>query len=275
MKPSTLLLLGLAFGTSCTFSQTENVLTETGDSAAAAAERPALPTPGAAPASATASTARGGAAAPSSEAPLDPAGISRRYMGRQIARLMGHESAAYFDRPTREREDRPDILLKELNLRPTDVVADIGAGTGYLTFRLAALVPQGKVYAVELQPQQVLRLTNEVMARKLSNVKAVHGTTQSPNLPANSVDLVLLADAYHEFTYPKEMMAEIIRVLKPKGRVALVEYRAENAAIPMKAVHKMAFEQCKRELTTAGLTYREARETLPRQHLLFFEKLPE
>ncbi|MBC7448682.1 MAG: class I SAM-dependent methyltransferase [Hymenobacteraceae bacterium] len=268
LKPITPLLFGLVVVASCTFSQSENTPAETPEpAAAAAAERPTLPTPTAG--------APAGKASPAGEAALDPAGISRRYMGRQIARIMGQESAAHFERATREREERPDILLEELDLRPTDVVADIGAGTGYFTFRLAPLVPQGMVYAVELQPQQMLRLTNEVMARKLPNVKPVHGTTQTPNLSVNSVDVVLLVDTYHEFAYPKEMMASISRALKPKGRVVLVEYRAENAAIPVKAVHKMSFEQCKKELLAAGLAYREARETLPRQHMLVFEKLPE
>lgn len=249
----------------CTFSQSENTPANPAETTGAAAERPSLPAPGAAATPAT----------PPADAPLDPNGISRRYMGRQIARVMGHESAAYFERPAREKEERPDLLVQELHLRPTDVVADIGAGTGYLTFRLAPLVPQGQVYAVELQPQQMLRLTNDVMTRRLTNVKPVHGTTQTPNLPANSVDVVLLNDVYHEFAYPKEMLASISHALKPKGRLVLVEYRAENAAIPVKAVHKMSFGQCKKELTAAGLAFREARETLPRQHLLVFEKTPE
>ena len=196
-------------------------------------------------------------------------------MGRQIARVMGHERAAYFERPAREREERPDLLLQELDLRPTDVVADVGAGTGYLAFRLAKLVPRGRVYAVELQPQQMLLLTNEVVRRELTNVKPIHGTTQSPNLPINSTDVILLNDAYHEFAYPNEMLAGILRALKPKGRVVLVEYRAEDDALPIKAVHRMSIEQSKKELTAAGLVFRGARETLPRQHLLIFEKLPE
>ena len=268
LVPRVACVAGLALLAACTSSQSENTPANSPQEAFATRERPSLPT--AAPAAAK-------PAAPAADAPMDAAGIARRYMGRQIARVIGHENAAHFDRPAREREERPDILLQELNLKPTDVVADIGAGTGYLTFRLAPLVPKGKVYAVEIQPQQMIALTNAVMNRRLSNVKPVHGTTQTPNLDPNSVDVVLLNDVYHEFAYPKEMMAAIVRALKPKGRVALVEYRTDDPNVPasIKPVHRMSVEQCRKELTAAGLAFRETRQTLPRQHLLFFEKLPE
>ncbi len=261
-------VLGLALLAGCTSTQSENTPSDAAANVAPS-ERPSLPKARATPAPPVF------APAPAADAPLDPNGIARRYMGRQIARVQGHESAAHFERATREAEERPDLLLKALNLKPTDEVADIGAGTGYLSFRLAPLVPQGQVFAVELQPQQMLRLTNDVMSRRLTNVKPVHGTTQNPNLAPNSVDVALMVDAYHEFAYPKEMLAGVVRALRPKGRVVLVEYRAEDAKIPVKAVHKMTTEQCRKELTAAGLAFREARETLPRQHLLIFEKLPE
>ena len=254
----------------CSFSQSEN--TPSANPSEQAAERPSLPGT-AAPLGGVASTKP--SADPAAEAPLDPAGIARRHMGRQIARIIGHESTAWLDRPAREREERPEVLLQELGLKPTDVVADIGAGSGYLTFRLAPLVPQGTVYAVEIQPLQMLALSRQVMDRRTTNVKPVRGTNQNPNLAPNSIDLVLLNDVYHEFAFPKEMLAEIKRALKPKGRVALVEYRAEDPGIPVKALHKMTLTQCRQELTDAGFAYRGARQTLPRQHLLFFEKLPE
>jgi SAM-dependent methyltransferase len=258
-------LLALALAAGCTFSQKED---SPGTPFESALERPALPAGSKkAPVSATTATA--------AEGPFDPAGISRRYMGRQIARVMGHESTTWLDRPTREREERPDVLLKELRLKPTDVVADIGAGSGYLTFRIAPLVPQGKVYAVEIQPTQMLALSRQVVDKKISNVKPIRGTNQNPNLAPNSVDLVLLNNAYHQFAFPKEMLAEIKRALKPKGRIALVEYRAEDPSIPVKPIHKMTLTQCRTELTEAGFAYRDARQTLPRQHLVFFEKLPE
>lgn len=270
-----LLIVGLAFGAGCSSSQSENTPANP-EAGKAAAERPTLPANArrAIPAATTIASATDGGAA---EAAFDPAGISRRYMGRQIARVMGHESNAYFGRATREKEERPDLLLQELHLRPTDAVADIGAGSGYLTFRLASLVPKGTVYAVDIQPQQILLLTNEVMQRGLSNVKPVRGTTQTPNLAPNSVDVVLLNDAYHEFAYPKEMMTAIVRALRPKGRVVLVEYRAADDDVPasIHGIRRMSIEQGRKELTAAGLAYREARETLPRHHLMFFEKAPE
>ena len=275
MKYSLLLLFGLALGAGCSTSQNENSPTDAGGGdAAAAAERPRLPT-SVRPTPGTTGAAGATAAPTEAEAPFDPTGISRRYMGRQIARVLGHENNAYFDRPAREREERPDLLLKALNLRPTDLVADVGAGTGYLTFRLAPLVPQGTVYAVEIQPQQMLRLTNDVMSRGMANVMPVRGTTQSLNLAPNSVDVVLLNDAYHEFAYPKEMLSSITRALRPKGRVVLVEYRPEATDISLSPVHRMSIGQARQELTAAGLTFRSAPEILPRQNMLIFEKLPE
>lgn len=274
------MFLGLYWLASCTSSQSENQAPNAAP--VAAAERPTLAPPPApaVPPAATSSTAPEliPAITPTTtedEVPFDPAGISRRYMGRQIARILGPENADFFDRPTREREERPDLLIKELNLKPTDVVADIGAGTGYLTFRIAPLVPQGRVYAVELLPQQILHLAKEVTARRVTNVTPVRGTTESPKLAPKSVDLVLLVDTYHELAHPKEMMVEIARALKPRGRVVVVEYRIEDPAVPGLAVHKMNAQQVKKELFAARIGFREARDVLPRQHLLIFEKLPD
>lgn len=206
---------------------------------------------------------------------LDPNGIDKVYMGRQIARVMGHEGAAWLERPAREQEERTDLLLQELPLHPNSIVADIGAGTGYLTFRIAPLVPRGKVFAVDIQPEMLAALEQKKAALHLPNVQPVRGTERSPNLPPNSVDLALLVDVYHEFAFPKEMMTSIYRALKPGGLVALVEFRAEDPSVPIKAVHKMSVAQARRELEALGLVFREARQKLPQQHLLLFEKSPE
>ncbi len=204
--------------------------------------------------------------------PLDPNGIDKVYMGRQIARVMGHDAADWLDRPGRNREEATDRLVRELRLRDTDVVADVGAGTGYFTFRLAPLVPHGRVLAVDIQPQMLRALEKRGRALGIENVETVLGTEQAPGLAPNSITVALLVDAYHEFAYPREMMTGLYRALRPGGRVALVEFRAEDPGVAIKAVHKMSAAQCKAEMAAVGLVFREARPGLPQQHLLIFEK---
>jgi ubiquinone/menaquinone biosynthesis C-methylase UbiE len=204
--------------------------------------------------------------------PKDLNGIGKYYMGRQIAHVMGHEGSDWLERPDRQQEEGTDILLRELRLKPTDVVADIGAGTGYFTFRLSPLVPQGKVLAVDIQQEMLTALQANKVSQKAPNVEPVLGTTQSPNLPAKSVDLVLIVDAYHEFDHPREMMRAIRASLTPTGRVALVEYRAEDPNVPIKRIHKMSVEQAKREMAAVGLVLTETIEALPQQHLMIFRR---
>ncbi|WP_231576168.1 class I SAM-dependent methyltransferase [Hymenobacter sp. DG25B] len=134
--------------------------------------------------------------------PQDPNGISKYYHGRQIAHVMGHEGSDWLERPNRAEEERTDLLLGALQLKPTDVVADLGAGTGFFTFRISPLVPQGRVLAVDIQPEMLRSIESTKARTKLTNVEPILGTTKSPNLPPNSVDLVLLVDAYHEFDHP-------------------------------------------------------------------------
>ncbi|UOQ72053.1 class I SAM-dependent methyltransferase [Hymenobacter cellulosilyticus] len=204
--------------------------------------------------------------------PADPNGISRYYLGRQIAHVMGHEGADWLERSGREQEEGTDVLLKALRLKPTDVVADIGAGTGYFSFRMSALVPQGKVLAVDIQPEMITYLQDNKERNNAPNVEPVLGTVQNPNLPANSVDLALIVDAYHEFDHPREMMRAIKSALKPNGRVALAEYRAEDPKVPIKRIHKMSVEQARKEMKAVGLEFIESIETLPQQHLMFFRR---
>jgi SAM-dependent methyltransferase len=208
-----------------------------------------------------------------SRSPRDPSGIGRYYLGRQIAHVMGHEGADWLERDDRREEEGTDLLLKELHLKPTDVVADLGAGTGFFSFRMAPLVPQGKVLAEDIQPEMIAELNQRKAKNNMANVRPVLGTTTDPHLPASGVDLVLLVDAYHEFDHPREMGRAIRNALRPHtGRLALVEYRAEDPNVPIKPIHKMTVEQAKKEMSAVGLEFVEVRESLPQQHLMLFRR---
>ena len=197
-------------------------------------------------------------------------GIGKSYMGRQIAHVMGHEAADWLDRPERDKEEGTSRLVPLLGLKPTDVVADIGAGSGYFTFRMSAAVPQGKVYAVDIQKEMLDIIT--ARQGKATNITTVLGGIGDPRLPAGSVDLILLVDAYHEFSYPREMGLAMARALKPGGRIALVEYRGEDQKVPIKDIHRMTEAQAKKEMTVLGLVWQRTDESLPWQHVMFFAK---
>ena len=197
-------------------------------------------------------------------------GIGKFYLGREIAQVMGHLGAGWLERPTRQLEEQPQRLIEHLNVAPTAVVADIGAGTGYFSFRISPLVPQGKVVAVDVQPEMVEILTALQQEHRVTNIEPHLGTLRDPQLAPNSIDLALLVDAYHEFEYPQEMMQAIVRSLKPTGRVMLVEYRGENPLVPIKALHKMTQRQVKREMAAVGLEWLKTETFLPQQHVLIF-----
>lgn len=201
-----------------------------------------------------------------------PDGIGKFYMGREIAKVMGHEGAGWLERPNRETEEKPSRVVNALDLKPTDVVADIGAGTGFFSFRISPLVPEGKVLAVDIQPQMLEIIDLLKKERNITNVEPVLGEVSDPNLPTSSVDLALMVDAYHEFAYPREMMEEIVRALKPGGRVVLVEYRGENPFIFIKALHKMTQKQARKEMSAVGLVWLETKDFLPQQHFMVFQK---
>src|SRR5437773_419071 len=176
--------------------------------------------------------------------PHDPNGIGRFYLGREIAQVMGHQAADWLERPEREQEERPDLLLEALKLKSGEVVADIGAGSGYYTRRLAKLVGEkGVVYAVDIQSEMLDLLTNKMAELKIGNVRPTLGTITDPKLPRASVDLVLMVDVYHEFDYPYEMAQAICEGLKPGGRVVFVEFRQEDPKVPIKRLHKMTEAQ--------------------------------
>ena len=201
-----------------------------------------------------------------------PDGIGKYYMNREIAKVMGHQAMMWLERPSRVTEEKPDLTVEELDLKADDVVADIGAGTGYFSFRMAQQVPEGKVYAVDIQPEMLDEITFLKEKKNINNVETVLGTEQKPNLPPESIDLALMVDAYHEFAYPREMMEGIVEALKPGGRVVLLEYRKENPMIMIKPLHKMTQKQVKKELKAVGLKWQETKQFLPEQHFLVFSK---
>jgi ubiquinone/menaquinone biosynthesis C-methylase UbiE len=199
-------------------------------------------------------------------------GIGKFYMGREIAHFMSHLGADWLERPEREAEEKPQAIVDNMGLRPTDVVADIGAGTGYLTFRMAPKVPRGKVLAVDIQQEMLDRLVESAKKQGVTNVEPVLGTRSDPKLPKEAVDAVLMVDAYHEFDQPREMMEAIVAALKPGGRVVLVEYRAEDPKVHIKPLHKMTQAQAIREMQAVGLTHVQTKDMLPQQHLMIFQK---
>ncbi len=206
----------------------------------------------------------------------DPDGIGKFYLGREIAHVMGHQGADWLERPERAAEEAPDQVVAALKLKAGDVVADIGAGTGYFTRRLAKNVGEtGRVYAVDIQPEMLDLLKRDLTTRGLHNVVPVLGGTQDPKLPAASVDLVLLVDVYHEFDHPYEMLRAITLALKPGGRIAFVEYRAEDPQVPIEPLHKMSEAQVRKEAAQQPLVWVETVRALPRQHLIIFRKATE
>ncbi|AFY74837.1 methylase involved in ubiquinone/menaquinone biosynthesis [Synechococcus sp. PCC 7502] len=202
----------------------------------------------------------------------NPDGIGKFYMGREIAQVMGHQGASWLERSPREKEEQPQKVIDSLKLKSSDAVADIGAGTGYFSFRIAPSV--NKVYAVDIQPEMIEILTLLKAEKNNLNVEPILSTNTSPNLPTVGIDLALMVDAYHEFDYPQEMMKGIVKALKPNGRVALVEYKAENPFIAIKPLHKMTTRQVIREMQAVGLDLQETRGDISQQHLLIFTKSP-
>jgi len=203
----------------------------------------------------------------------DPNGIGIFYMGREIAQVMGHEAADWLERPDREMEERPDLLMPKLKLKPGDTVADIGCGSGFYTRRLAAAVgPKGVVFAVDVQQEMLDILTNKLAGTNLPIVKPVLGTITDPKLPRASVDLVLMVDVYHEFDHPFEMIRAICQSLKPGGRIIFVEFRGEDPKVPIKLVHKMTEAQVRKEMSVHPLDWVETIDSLPQQHIIVFRK---
>lgn len=199
-------------------------------------------------------------------------GIGKVYMGREISQTVSSHAITWLERRDREGEERPSLVIENLDLKPTDVVADIGAGSGYFSFLLAPLVPQGKVIAQDIQQEMLDFVEGSKKLKKIANVEPLLGTIEDTRLPEGEVDLVIMVDAYHEFSHPREMMESIVKGLAPGGRVVFIEYRGEDPAVPIKPLHKMTVKQVAAEMRSVGLEFVEVRNFLPIQHFIVFRK---
>jgi len=193
--------------------------------------------------------------------------------GRRYAQTMSYLGADWLDRSERVEEEEPDVALDALKLATGSTVADVGAGSGYMTVKMAKRVgPTGKVYANDIQPQMLSMLRQRLDREKLANVDLVLGTYDDPKLPANTIDLILMVDVYHEFSQPQQMLRRMRDSLKPSGRLVLLEYRKEDPSIPIRPDHKMSVAEAKMEVEAEGFTLGSVDERLPRQHILVFTK---
>ena len=199
-------------------------------------------------------------------------GTGKFYFGREIAHVMDASGADWLERPQRPRQENTDLIVENMHLQPGDVVADVGAGTGYYTFRIARLVSQGKVYAVEIQDELIRKLKKKTDDEKVSNVEVIRGDTLSVNLPDRSIDLAVMVDVYHELSWPREILRSISKSLKPGGRLLLIEYRGEDPEVRIKRLHKTTVAQLERELSASGFALERRVDKFPIQHFLLFKK---
>lgn len=191
--------------------------------------------------------------------------------GRQIASV--YTGTTWLDRPEREEEERPDQALDLIDIKPGMSIADVGAGSGYMTVRLAKRVgPAGKIYANDLQAAMLQLLRNKMVLERLPNVELVQGTETDTRLPASAIDMALLVDVYHEFWYPQEMLRSIRRSLKPNGQLVLLEYRKEDPGLQILPDHKMSVAEVRTEIQPEGFTFDRVLSQLPRQHIIVFRK---
>ena len=202
----------------------------------------------------------------------DPDGIGKWYKGREIAHVMGYQGMAWLERSNREEEENTSKLIKNMFIKPSDTIADIGAGSGYHTLKMAPLANKGLIYAVDIQEEMLAALERKKKTLSIPNIDVVRGTQQTVNLPENSVDKVLMVDVYHEFNYPVEMMASINKALRSNGELYLIEYRGEDKNVPIKELHKMTENQAVKEMEAAGFKLKENIDNLPWQHCMVFIK---
>ena len=202
----------------------------------------------------------------------DPNGINKWYMGRQIAHVMSHFGIEWLERKEREMEENTSQLLKNLAIQPGTVIADIGAGSGYHSTLLSKMVGDGKVYAVDVEKEMIAYLKNRIKLEGYKNIIPVLSTEQKVSLPANSIDVMLLVDVYHEFSFPYEMTLSMLEALKPGGKLVLVEFRAEDPNVPIKTIHKMSQRQAVKEFKALGFSFEKNIGNLPWQHCLIFRK---
>jgi SAM-dependent methyltransferase len=195
--------------------------------------------------------------------------------GRRYAPVMGYQGADWLERRERDEEEEPNVALNVLKIPRGASVADIGAGSGYMTERLSARVgPEGRVFANDVQPQMLEILSRRLAVRKITNVTLVQGTIDDPKLPPASVDLEIMVDVYHELSQPQTMLRHLKEALKPGGRLVLLEYRKEDPTIPIRPEHKMSVAEAKLEVEAEGFTLAKVDEALPRQHILIFTVKP-
>src|SRR5690606_8557628 len=199
-------------------------------------------------------------------------GTGKFYMGREIAQLMSFHGKEWLERPSRPDEENTELAIANLPVTEYSVVADIGAGSGYYTFRIARRVPKGKVYAVEIQEAAVGYLRERATTLNQKHVQAVQGSETSPNLPENALDLAIMVDVYHELLYPKEMLQAIKKSLKDDGKLLLIEYRAEDTKLGIRRLHKMTVDQVEKELKANGFRLAKNGQFMNIQHFLLFEK---
>lgn len=204
--------------------------------------------------------------------PASRDGTGKFYLGREISHVMGHLGAGWLERPSRQREERSDLLIKNLPVDADSVVADIGAGTGYFSFRIAQRVPEGTVLAVDIQPEMLAIIEARKTEQAVTHIKTVLGSVSDPNLPEGQINLILLVDAYHEFSHPREMGLAMARALEPGGQLVLVEYRGEDPTVPIKPLHKMTQKQAIREMRAVGLEWSHTEDFLPQQHFMVFTR---
>jgi len=202
----------------------------------------------------------------------DYSGIGKWYMGREIAYVMGFQGINWLERSEREIEEDVSTLIKNMEIKTDDTIADIGAGSGYHVFRMAPLAENGLVYAVDIQPEMLEAIELKKGSKRVSNVETVLGSEKTINLPKNSLDKILLVDVYHEFSYPAEMVESIKNALKSNGQLFLIEYRGEDLSVPIKKIHKMTEKQSIKEMEAAGFRLKENIDNLPWQHCMIFEK---
>jgi len=204
--------------------------------------------------------------------PATPDGIGKFFHGREIAKVMGHPAIGWLERTEREQEEAPSRAIAAIELAPDAVIADIGAGSGYYSFRISPKVPRGKVVAIDIQPEMLDFLRKKSAELKITNVEPHLGQIDDLQLPAGSLDAALMVDAYHEFSHPREMLASLHHALKPGGRIFLLEFRGEDPNVPIKPLHKMTEAQARMEFEGAGFRFAGNLKPLPWQHLLVFER---
>jgi precorrin-6B methylase 2 len=201
----------------------------------------------------------------------DPNGTGKFYMGREIAQVSG--GPGWLDRPEREAEEHVSKVLPPLKIKPGDHVADVGAGTGHYSVKIAGLVgEQGKVYAVDIAPEMLAIIRGKVKKQNIKNVETILCTNKDPKLPAGVIDMIFMVDVYHELEYPFEVMEKMVAALKPGGRLVFLEYRLEDDKVPIKLVHKMSEKQVLREMAPFPVRHVETQGHLPWQHVIIFEK---